>query len=540
VDDALESDLTPQSPLPRGEAETPADHSAGGEAILPPLSAPCPTSAGDPPLPLGEGLGEGSDPFGGLHEECGVFGIWNHPDAARVTHYALYALQHRGQESAGIAAVDGGAMRHHRAMGLVSEAFGEAELAALPGRAATGHVRYSTTGSSHLANAQPLIFNFRQGQLALAHNGNLTNAEQLHNELERAGSIFQSTSDTEVVAHLIARAGMDDFVESVRASLGVVEGGFAMTLLTNERLVAVRDPNGLRPLAVGRLGEAWVVASETCAFDAVGATFVRDVAPGEMLVISDEGLAASRFASERRKALCTFEYIYFARPDSDIDGINVHLARKRLGRVLARACPVEADVVTGVPDSSISAAIGYAEEAGIPYEIGLVKNRYIGRTFIQPSQEQRQHSVRLKLNAVRQVFEGKRVVVVDDSLVRGTTSARLVNLVREAGATKVHMRISSPPVTHPCFYGIDTSDRTKLIAAKQSVAQIQRHIGADSLAFLTEAQMLSAFDAEPGKHPFCNACFTGRYPTPVYVDAGKHTFEGNQTPATMPRKRSAS
>jgi amidophosphoribosyltransferase len=481
-----------------------------------------------------------SDVFGGWHEECGVFGIWHHPDAARVTHYALLALQHRGQESAGIAVVDGDQMRHHRAMGLVNEAFGEAELAALPGHAATGHVRYSTTGSSHLANAQPLVFTFRGGNLALAHNGNLINAERLHNELERAGSIFQSTSDTEVVAHLIARAGMDDFVESVRASLGVVEGGFAMTLLTNERLIALRDPNGLRPMAVGRLGESWVVASETCAFDAIGATFVRDIEPGEMVVISGEGMAASRFAPAQRKALCTFEYIYFARPDSDIDGINVHLARKRLGRVLARTCPVEADVVTGVPDSSISAAIGYAEEAGIPYEIGLVKNRYIGRTFIQPSQEQRQHSVRLKLNAVRQVFAGKRVVVVDDSLVRGTTSARLVNLVREAGASEVHMRISSPPVTHPCFYGIDTSDRTKLIAAKQSITQIQRHIGADSLAFLTEEQMLSAFDADPQAHQFCNACFTGRYPTRLYEDVRKHTFEGGQAPVVLGRKRSAS
>jgi amidophosphoribosyltransferase len=448
------------------------------------------------------------------HEECGVFGVWNHPDAARLANYALYALQHRGQESAGIAVVDGATMRHHRGMGLVSEAFTQADLASLTGHAAIGHVRYSTTGSSTLANAQPLIFAFRQGNLALAHNGNLVNAAQIRDQLDEEGSIFQSTSDTEVVAHLIARGRYEAFIENVRASMKSVEGGYALVLLTNDCLVALRDPNGLRPLALGHLDGVHVVASETCAFDAIGATFLRDVAPGEMLVIDDSGLRSEHFAPAVRKAHCTFEYIYFARPDSDIDGINVHLARKRLGRALARAHPVEADVVTGVPDSSISAAIGFAEEAGIPYEIGLVKNRYVGRTFIQPTQEQRREGVRLKLNAVRQVVEGKRVVIVDDSIVRGTTSARLINLVRAAGATEAHMRISSPPVTHPCYYGIDTSDRTKLIAASQSVAEIQKRIGADSLAYLTEEQMLAAFGvSDLAAHPFCNACFTGRYPT---------------------------
>jgi amidophosphoribosyltransferase len=449
-----------------------------------------------------------------LREECGVFGVWSHPDAARLANYALYALQHRGQESAGIAVVDGPVMRHHRGMGLVSEAFTPADLAALTGRAAIGHVRYSTTGSSTLANAQPLVFAFRQGNLALAHNGNLVNAAQIRDRLDDEGSIFQSTSDTEVVAHLIARGGHEDFVADVRASMRTIEGGYALVLLTNDRLVALRDPNGLRPLALGRLDGVHVVASETCAFDAIGASFVRDVEPGEMLVIDDRGLRSERFAPATRKALCAFEYIYFARPDSDLDGINVHLARKQLGRVLARSCPVEADVVTGVPDSSISAAIGFAEETGIPYEIGLVKNRYVGRTFIQPTQEQRREGVKLKLNAVRKVVEGKRVVIVDDSIVRGTTSARLIDLVRAAGAIEAHMRISSPPVTHPCYYGIDTSDRTKLIAASQSVAEIQRRIGADSLAYLTEEQMLAAFGVSDVKaHPFCNACFTGRYPT---------------------------
>jgi amidophosphoribosyltransferase len=457
--------------------------------------------------------------FDEWREECGVFGIWSHPSAARLANYALYALQHRGQESAGIAVVDGALMRHHRGMGLVSEAFTEADLAALPGDAAVGHVRYSTTGSSALANAQPLVFAFRQGNLAIAHNGNLINAAQIRDQLDDEGSIFQSTSDTEVVAHLIARGGHDDFIENVRSSMQTIEGGYALVLLTNERLIALRDPNGLRPMAIGHLNDAFVVASETCAFDAIGATFMRDIEPGEMVVIDDRGLRSERFATAPRKALCAFEYIYFARPDSDIDGINVHMARKRLGRALAHVSPVEADVVTGVPDSSISAAIGFAEEAAIPYEIGLVKNRYVGRTFIQPTQEQRQQGVRLKLNAVRKVVEGKRVVIVDDSLVRGTTSVRLVDLMRAAGATEVHMRISSPPVTHPCFYGIDTSDRTKLIAAHQSVAEIQRRIGADSLAYLTEEQMLGALGVtDMETHPFCNACFTGRYPTRLYME----------------------
>ena len=485
------------------------------------------------------------------HEECGVFGIWGHPQAARITQLALYALQHRGQESAGIAVVDGrgsgGRMRHHRGMGLVSEVFTDAQIAALEGSSAAGHVRYSTTGSSSLANAQPLVFAFRQGNLALAHNGNLINAGLLHDWLEHEGSIFQTTSDTEVVAHLIARAGRESFTENVRASMAQVEGGYAMVLLTDDTLVALRDPNGLRPIALGQLDGAYVVASETCAFDTIGAAFIRDIEPGEMLVIDDDGVRAERFAYAPKKALCTFEYIYFARPDSDIDGINVHTVRKRLGRVLARSAPVEADVVIGVPDSSISAAIGYAEEASIPYEIGLIKNRYIGRTFIQPDQAQRQHGVRLKLNAVRKVVEGKRVVLVDDSIVRGTTSQRLIGLVREAGAPEVHLRISSPPVTHPCFYGIDTSDRTKLIAAQQSVAEIQRSIGADSLAFLTEEQMLSAFDVtDMAHHPFCNACFTGRYPTRLYEDMQKDLLERARTPQppkpltlTRARKRAA-
>ena len=448
-----------------------------------------------------------------MHHECGVFGIWGHPEAAQLTYYGLYALQHRGQESAGIASVDGFTMHSHRGMGLVAEVFAGDRLPALRGHGAVGHVRYSTSGASRIANAQPLVFNFRRGNLALALNGNLINAGSIRDRLERQGSIFQSTVDTEVVAHLIARGGCAAVKENVRDSLSMVKGGYAFAILADDSLIAVRDPLGLRPLALGRLGDAYVVASETCAFDTIGAEYVRDVEPGEMLVADRDGLHAERFAAPMRRALCTFEYIYFARPDSDLDGFNVHMVRKELGRVLARIAPADADVVIGVPDSSISAAIGYAEEIGLPYEIGLIKNKYSGRTFIQPSPELRSLGVRLKLSAIRRIVDGKRVVMVDDSIVRGTTSARLVGLLRGAGARAVHVRISSPPVAHSCFYGIDTSQREELIAAARTVEEIREFIGADSLSFLDEASMLSAFGGSPGDgHGFCNACFTGRYP----------------------------
>ena len=452
-----------------------------------------------------------------MHHECGVFGIWGHPEAAQLTYYGLYALQHRGQESAGIASVDGFTMHSHRGMGLVAEVFAGDRLPALRGHGAVGHVRYSTSGASRIANAQPLVFNFRRGNLALALNGNLINAGSIRDRLERQGSIFQSTVDTEVVAHLIARGGYAAVKENVRDSLSMVKGGYAFAILADDSLIAVRDPLGLRPLALGRLGDAHVVASETCAFDTIGAEYVRDVEPGEMLVADGDGLHAERFAAPMRKALCTFEYIYFARPDSDLDGFNVHMVRRELGRVLARAAPADADVVIGVPDSSISAAIGYAEEIGLPYEIGLIKNKYSGRTFIQPSPELRSLGVRLKLSAIRRIVDGKRVVMVDDSIVRGTTSARLVGLLRGAGARAVHVRISSPPVAHSCFYGIDTSQREELIAAARTVEEIREFIGADSLSFLDEASMLSAFGGGAGDgHGFCNACFTGRYPTETY------------------------
>jgi amidophosphoribosyltransferase len=464
--------------------------------------------------------------FDKWQEECGVFGIYGHENAAELTYYALYALQHRGQESAGIATIDGEKMYHHKNMGLVAEVFSNDILKTLKGHAAIGHVRYSTTGLSTVQNAQPLTFGFLRGSMALAHNGNLINAHQLHAFLEEHGSIFQSTSDTEVVAHLIARSGYPTLEENIRASISMVKGAYAFVVLTDEKLVALRDPMGLRPMALGRFGEAYVVASETCAFDAIGAEFVRDIEPGEMIVIDREGLRSERFAAQNRKALCTFEYIYFARPDSNIDGFNVHTVRKQFGRLLAREHPVDADVVIGVPDSSISAAIGYAEEAGIPYEIGLIKNRYVGRTFIQPSQELRALGVKLKLSAVRGVVEGKRVVMIDDSIVRGTTSGRIVSMLREAGAIEVHVRISSPPVTHPCFYGIDTSAREELIASKKSVEEIREFIGADSLAYLSEANMMKAFGVESLQaHSYCNACFTGRYPTEIYEDLNKFALE---------------
>ncbi|MGZ6525509.1 MAG: amidophosphoribosyltransferase, partial [Tumebacillaceae bacterium] len=408
--------------------------------------------------------------FDKWHEECGVFGIFGHENAAELTYFALVALQHRGQESAGIATVDGVKLYHHRGMGLVSEAIPKDVLPRLSkGHAGIGHVRYSTTGVSQLINAQPLAFNFQRGNMALAHNGNLTNAFQLHSFLERQGAIFQSTSDTEVVAHLIARAGHADIVDNIRESLSLVKGAYAFCILTDDKLFAMRDANGFRPMVLGKLGDAYCVASESCAFDTIGAEFIRDVEPGEMLIISKDGVQSVKYTQQASPALCTFEYIYFARPDSDIDGFNVHMVRKDFGRILAKEHPVMADVVIGVPDSSISSAIGYAEEAGIPYEIGLIKNRYIGRTFIQPSQELRERGVKLKLSAVRKIVEGKRVVMIDDSIVRGTTSGRIVSMLRDAGAVEVHVRIASPPVTHSCFYGIDTSARDELIAARKSV-----------------------------------------------------------------------
>lgn len=467
-------------------------------------------------------------------EECGVFGVYGHEEAARVCLYGLYALQHRGQESAGIAVSDGKSVKFHKGMGLVSEVFPAGVPSELSrGTAAVGHVRYSTTGSSRPMNSQPLVVRMRGGTLALAHNGNLVNALEIRSRLEREGSIFQTTLDTEVLAHLIARRWREGTVGALLESLNEVRGGYALALLTEDALIGARDPNGIRPLSLGQLGEAWVLASETCAFDTVGARFVRDIEPGEAVVVDDRGLRSYRFMPAGRPALCVFEYIYFARPDSELRQLNVHAVRKNLGRRLAREFPVEADLVTGVPDSSISAASGYAEEAGIPYEMGLIKNRYIGRTFIQPSQAARDLGVKLKLNPLRRVVEGRRVVLVDDSIVRGTTCRHIVALLKEAGAKEVHMRISSPPYRYPCHYGIDTSSRAELIAASRSPSEIEEIVGADSLRYLSLEALVGSINADrdgaAAGRPFpgglCLSCFDGDYPVEVPEGVGKYCIE---------------
>ncbi len=456
------------------------------------------------------------DIFDKLKEECGVFGVFGHADAAALTYYGLHALQHRGEESAGICTSDNGEFHYHREMGLVKEVFDADRIAALPGDRSIGHVRYSTAGESKLANAQPLVFKYRGGDLAVATNGNIVNAPQIRQELEAQGSIFQTSSDTEVIAHLIARSSKD-LVEAVKDAFERIVGGFAFLIMTNDKLLAASDPHGLRPLVMGRLGDGHVFASETCALETIGAVFLRDVQPGELLIVDAEGVREDRFAPLERRAVCAMEYIYFARPDSDLNGINLHTARKRMGKQLATEAFTNADVVTGVPDSSISAAIGYAEQTGIPYELGLIKNKYTGRTFIQPSQELRERGVKMKLSAVRKVVEGKRVVMIDDSIVRGTTSRRIVNTLREAGALEVHVRITSPPFANPCFYGIDTPDRRDLIASSKTVEEIRQAINADSLYFLSRQGLIDAIGGHAGElnRGLCLGCFDNDYPTPT-------------------------
>lgn len=453
--------------------------------------------------------------FDKLKEECGVFGVFGHPEAASLSYYGLHALQHRGEESAGLCVTNGTEFNYHREMGLVKEVFDRDKLSSLQGECSIGHVRYSTSGDSRLTNAQPLIFKYRDGDLAVATNGNIVNAPKIRRELEQSGSIFQTTSDTEVIAHLIARSSKD-FVEAAKDALRQLVGGFAFLLMTNDKLLVASDPNGLRPISMARLGDAYLFSSETCAFEVVGAKIIRDIRPGELLVLDANGLREDRYAEPQRKALCAMEYIYFARPDSDLNGSNLHSARKRMGQVMAQESFVDADVVTGVPDSSISAAIGYAEQTGIPYELGLIKNKYTGRTFIQPSQELRELGVKMKLSAVRRVVEGKRVVMIDDSIVRGTTSRRIVNLLREAGATEVHVRITSPPFKNPCFYGIDTPDRGELIASSRSIEEIRQEINADSLEFLSPEGLIQAVggdNKDDYKGGMCMACFDNDYPT---------------------------
>ncbi|CAH0120574.1 Amidophosphoribosyltransferase [Paenibacillus sp. CECT 9249] len=463
-----------------------------------------------------EGMGR-DDVFDKLKEECGIFGVFGHPEAATLSYYGLHALQHRGEESAGICVTDGTRFRYHREMGLVKEVFDKDRLASLSGSCAIGHVRYSTSGDSRLANAQPLVFKYRDGDLAIATNGNIVNEPSIRRELEQSGSIFQTTSDTEVIAHLIARSP-HDFVTAAKEALRRLVGGFAFLMMTNDKMLVATDPHGLRPLTMGRLGDAYLFASETCAFETVGAELIRDIQPGELLVLDENGLTEDRYTDMKRRAICAMEYVYFSRPDSDYNGSNLHSARKRMGRKMAQESFVDADVVTGVPDSSISAAIGYAEETGIPYELGLIKNKYTGRTFIQPSQELREQGVKMKLSAVRGVVEGKRVVMIDDSIVRGTTSRRIVNLLREAGATEVHVRITSPPFANPCFYGIDTPSRKELIASSKTMEEICKEINADSLSFLSREGLIEAIGGHAAHEPnggMCLACFDNDYPTVV-------------------------
>ncbi|WP_374721480.1 amidophosphoribosyltransferase [Peribacillus tepidiphilus] len=463
----------------------------------------------------------------GLNEECGVFGVWGHPDAAQITYYGLHSLQHRGQEGAGMVLTDGVQLKGVKGEGLVTEVFTAEKMSEITGKAAIGHVRYATAGGGGYENVQPLLFNFQTGSMALAHNGNLVNATQLKAQLEAQGSIFQTTSDTEVLAHLIRRGGFCDLKERVKNALSMLKGAYAFLIMTESEMLVALDPNGLRPLSLGKMGDGYVVASETCALDIVGAQFIRDVEPGELLMISDEGVVSERFAHVYSRSMCTMEYVYFSRPDSNVDGINVHTARKRLGKKLAMEALIDADVVTGVPDSSISVAIGYAEASGIPYEMGLIKNRYVGRTFIQPSQALREQGVKMKLSPVRGVVEGKRVIMVDDSIVRGTTSKRIVKMLKEAGAKEVHVVISSPPIKFPCFYGIDTSTKEELIASELSVEEIRKMIGADTLTFLSVEGMIEAIGRPfPGEtRGQCLACFTGNYPTEIYNESTFHPFQ---------------
>jgi amidophosphoribosyltransferase len=449
---------------------------------------------------------------GGFRDECGVFGIYGHDDAARLTYLGLYQLQHRGQESCGIVASDE-VLRSERAMGLVSEVFDEERLNRLPGTAAIGHTRYSTSGEVSIREAQPFLIACKHGQIAVCHNGNLPFAGEERKRLERDGAIFSSTSDTEVVLHRIARSRAESVEEAVAEVLRETEGAFSMLFLTPDALIAVRDPRGFRPLALGRLDGAWVVASETCAFDLIGAEYVRDVEPGEMVVITEAGLRSAFPLPARPHSFCVFEHVYFSRPDSLVYGRSVNETRHKMGKRLAVEQPADAQIVVPVPDSGVAAAIGYAAQSGINFRFGLVRNHYVGRTFIEPKQSIRSFGVRLKLNPVRDLIRGRSVALIDDSIVRGTTSKKIVRLVREAGAREVHVRISCPPTVSPCYYGVDTPDKEELIAARMSVEEVCRFIEADSLGYLSMEGMLEACGLPADSS--CVACWTGRYPTRI-------------------------
>ena len=452
-----------------------------------------------------------------LHEECGVFGIWGTADAAAHTALGLHALQHRGQEATGLVAFDGEQFNIHRAVGLVGDNFDDqAVIGQLKGHAAIGHNRYSTSGETILRNIQPLVAELHSGGFAIAHNGNLTNARTVRRELVNRGAIFQSTMDTEVIIHLVATSRAGHLIARLTDALNQVVGAYSLVALSNKKLIGVRDPSGVRPLVLGRLDAAWILASETCALDIIGAAFVRDVEPGEMIVVDADGLHSLRpFDAPAPRRFCIFEYVYFSRPDSVVEGRGVYQVRKQIGAELARECPVEADIVVPVPDSGTPAAIGFAEAAGLPFDLGIIRNHYVGRTFIEPTDQIRHLGVKLKHNANRAVLEGKRVVLVDDSIVRGTTSLKIVEMVRAAGAAAVHMRIASPPTTHSCFYGVDTPSRDRLIAAQHDEAEIARRIAADSLKYLSLDGLYRAVIGAPrdGAEPqFCDACFSADYP----------------------------
>lgn len=450
-----------------------------------------------------------------FHDECGVFGVYGHAEAANLTYLGLHALQHRGQESAGIATVESPRVMHsHRAMGLVQDVFAPEVIASLPGRIAIGHVRYSTAGGSHVRNAQPLVVEHGGIPLAVAHNGNFTNTDALRASLDAAGAIFQTTTDTEALLHLIARAPTGPVVDRVIHALKQVRGAFSILVLAGDTLVAARDPNGFRPLCLGIIDRAHVLASEPTAFDLIAAEFVREVEPGEVLVIDGSGLRSLRPFAPADERFCVFEHVYFARPDSSLGGRGVYATRRRMGQVLARECPADVDVVIPVPDSGVPAAIGFAEASGVPFQMGLIRSHYVGRTFIEPAQSIRHFGVRLKLNPVRDVFAGKRVAVVDDSIVRGTTSRKIVKMLRDAGAREIHLRVSSPPTRWPCFYGIDTPNRRELIAASHSVEEIARYITSDSLGYLSLEGLRESVGYADGKG-YCEACFTGQYPVDI-------------------------
>ncbi len=470
-------------------------------------------------------------------EECGVVGVANARDAAQLACLVLHALQHRGQESAGIAVADGHTLATHKAMGLVADVFDESTLRPLTGTSAIGHVRYSTTGSSHLQNAQPIQVTSHRGAAALAHNGNLVNAPELRRMMEREGSIFSTTSDSEIILHLVARSRESAIEEALAEALSRVRGAYSLVVLTRDRLLAARDPNGFRPLCLGRCGDSYVVCSESCGLDIVGGTFLRDVAPGELLVIEKGGLRSHRLVPPARETCCVFEHIYFSRPDSRVFGENVNKVRRACGEILGRESPATADVVCAVPDSSNTAALGYAQASGISFELGLIRNHYVGRTFISPAQNVRDMSVRIKFNPVKELIEGKRIVLVDDSIVRGTTMRKLVKIIRAAGAAEVHLRIASPPITHPCYYGIDTPVRNELIASSHSVEEIATYMRVDSLRYLSLQGLLQATGAA---ERFCTACFTGEYPLPFDEELDdKEIFdhEAGKREVVVPRSR---